>query len=626
MERVTPKHGRYSPIADYAIIGDCRSSALISRDGSVDWLCLPRFDSPSLFADILDQDKGGSFAIRPTAKYQSTRRYIPDTNVLETTFTTDEGVVTLTDLMPVMSEEEKNSELRPAHELLRILECKSGQVDVEIICDPRPNYGARIPNLVDRGPFGWFYEHGSRALVLRSEVPLARRPHQPGVFGTAKLRTGERCRVSLSFVEAEPAVLPILGDYAEARVEKSIAWWRGWLSRCTYDGEFRSAVTRSVLTLKMMTYAPSGAVVAAPTTSLPEKIGGVRNWDYRYCWLRDASFTLRAMLDLGYDLEAEAFLSWMLHATRLTWPKLQIMYDVYGETRLKERLLKKLEGYAGSHPVRVGNGARNQLQLDIYGEVVDATLRFVKRGGTLDRVSSRMVLGFGETVYKTWCEPDEGIWEPRSGRKHNTVSKAMCWVAMQRLVRMHAADHVRVPTARFANEAEVMRAEIETRGFNEKLGSYVAHYDSAVVDASLLLMGLHGYADVTGDRMKGTLRTVRERLGVNGLMYRYLDEDGLPDREGAFALCTYWEIQLLAAMGAHDEAESKLEHALKYANDVGLLAEEIDPHTGELLGNFPQAYTHVGVINCAVKLEEAKGKRAAPPEDKGQRQEAQTQR
>jgi GH15 family glucan-1,4-alpha-glucosidase len=622
---IDPANG-YPRIRDYALIGDCRSAALVSNRGSIDWLCLPRFDSPSLFAALLDRTRGGRFSICPCSKSSVTRRYVDDSNVLETTFTTDTGRLVLTDLMPVASESDKRRELGPDHEVLRVVECTDGEVELDVHCDPRPNYGKRIPNLIDRGPFGWFYEHGSRALALRSEIPLQRVGTAPGVRGRVALRAGERRRISLSFVEAEPAVLPALGEYADARVQRSIAWWQDWAQRCTYNGPFRQQVVRSALTLKLMTYAPSGALVAAPTTSLPEKIGNVRNWDYRYCWLRDASFTLRALLDLGYGLEAEAFLSWLLQATRLKWPELQIMYDVYGETKLKECELPHLDGYAGSKPVRIGNGALDQLQLDVYGEVVDATLRFVKRGGTLDRTSARMVLGFGNTVIKRWNEPDEGIWEPRSGRKHHTYSKAMCWVAMQRLARMHADRHVEVPHARFANEAEAIKEVVEMRGYDQDMRSYVAAFDSKDLDSSLLLLGLHGYADVAGERMKNTLQAVRERLGVNGLLYRYLGNDGLPIGEGAFALCSFWEIQLLALMGRTDECGELFEKLLGYANDVGLLAEEIDPGTGELLGNFPQAYTHVGVINCAVKLEEAIGKRSAPPEDKGQKQETATQR
>ncbi|MBI2527385.1 MAG: glycoside hydrolase family 15 protein [Candidatus Rokubacteria bacterium] len=607
------RHSSYPPLADYAIIGDCRSAALISRNGSVDWLCLPRFDGPSLFGALLDRRRGGSFAVHPAASFTTRRRYLERTNVLETTLATDGGTARLVDLMPVASEEEKRRQLAPEHEVLRMLEGVDGEVDLQIQCDPRPHYGALIPALDDRGPLGYCFQYGAEALVLRSDIPLERAPSQPGLRGRVRLRRGERRFISLAYAHREPAVLPLLGEAAEHRLAQTIQWWHGWASRCRYDGVHRDAVVRSMLTLKLMSYAPSGAVIAAPTTSLPERIGGVRNWDYRYCWLRDASLTMRALMDLGYDDEARAFLAWMLHSTRLTWPELNILYDVHGDTHLPERELDHLEGYAESRPVRVGNGAADQLQLDVYGEVADAVFEFVRRGGRLDRTTARLLVGLGHTVCRRWREPDEGIWEVRGGRRHHTYSKAMCWVALDRLIRLSEAGHLKAPISTFAPQRDAIRAAIEARGYNRTLRSYVSVFDGDDLDASLLLLARYRYAEPTAPRMIETCERVHERLGVNGLLYRYLVEDGLPPGEGAFGIASFWGITCRCLQSDLDGAASALARLCSLANDVGLFGEEIDPATGAQLGNFPQAFTHVGLIDAALALGIAKQQRREQP-------------
>ncbi len=598
-------------IGDYAIIGDCRSAALVSREGALDWLCLPRFDSPSVFAALLDRHRGGSFVVRPAVPSRSTRRYVPDTNVLETTFSTDRGVVRLLDLMPVAPEEDRRRTLAPEHEVLRVVEGLAGEVEVEVACDPRLSYGRVAPEVADRGRLGWWYEEdGGAALVLRSEIALAREAGRPGVRGRARLRAGDRRVLALAYDRGQPAVLPLLGEPAARKVDRTVRWWQAWAARCCYAGPYRGPVVRSALTLKLMTYAPSGAVVAAPTTSLPERIGGVRNWDYRYCWLRDASLTLRALLDLGYHDEAHAFLAWMLHTTRLTRPELRVLYDVYGRPSAPERELSHLEGYAGSRPVRAGNAAAGQLQLDTYGEVVDAVFEFVRRGGRLDRTTGRLLVGLGETVCRRWREPDDGIWEARSGRRHHTHSKAMCWVALDRLVALHAAGHCRAPLARFSRERAAIRAEVEARGYSARLGSYVRVLDGDELDASLLLLARCGYAEPASPRMRGTYERVREHLGVNGLLYRYRADDGLPPGEGAFGIASFWAVDCRCRVGDHEGAVAAFEHLCSLANDVGLFAEEIDPATGAPLGNFPQAFTHVGLIDAALTLAEATGQGA----------------
>jgi GH15 family glucan-1,4-alpha-glucosidase len=592
-------------IADYAIVGDCRSAALISRDGSLDWLCWPRFESPSFFCALLDGERGGCFAIHPATAFSAERRYVDDTNVLETTFHTSTGSARLTDLMPVASEAEKRRALRPEHELLRRIECISGEVSLVLQYSPRPDYARRKPRLIDRGKLGLHAEHGAQLLSLSTDVPLALAADASAANASFVLRAGERRYASLVFSDGEPAVIPAPGQNADHKIETSVAWWRGWVSRCAYDGPYRAAVVRSALVLKLLTFAPSGAVVAAPTTSLPEKPGGVRNWDYRYCWLRDASLTLQALQDLGYTVEAQAYASWLVHATRRSWPRLRLMYDVYGEPDLPETELDHLAGFAGSRPVRIGNAAADQLQLDVYGEVVDAIYQFARRGGRLDRGTARMIVGWGETACRCWREPDEGIWEVRGGRRQHTFSKAMCWVALDRLVKLHDRGELRIARERFVAQCEEIRQVIESRGFDERLGSYVAALDGDEVDASLLQLARYGYADPGSARMRGTVAAVRSRLGRGALVYRYRDgRDGLPPGEGAFGICGFWAVDALARTGDIEGATVGFERLLAYANDVGLYGEEIDPETGAALGNFPQAFTHVGLIDAALTLQQ----------------------
>ncbi|MGD8377706.1 MAG: glycoside hydrolase family 15 protein [Acidobacteriota bacterium] len=595
---------RYAPIGDYAIIGDCRSAALVRRTGSLDWLCLPRFDSPSLFAALLDADRGGRFAIRPRGDLRAERRYLAGTAVLETTMTTGTGVLRLLDAMPPGSEPlTRGAGPRPDHEVLRVVECMDGEVDVHVMCEPSPDYARSRPRFSNRGNLGIHYGHRAVSLTLRSEIPLQLGEAGTRAEGVERLRLGDRRRISLAFAHGMPAALPPLGEAADARLDACIRWWRDWTGQCPYHGPYRDAVMRSLITLKLLTYGPSGAVVAAPTTSLPESPGGPRNWDYRYCWLRDASLTLQALFDLGYAGEAEAFLSWLLHTTRMTRPSLQAVYDVNGEKRLHEVELDHLEGYRGSRPVRIGNGAVGQLQLDTYGELIDAVYEFVSRGGRLDRQTSRMLVGLGHTIVRRWREPDEGIWESRGGRRHHTYSKVMCWVALDRLVRLHEDGHLRAPVEKFRNERDAVREQVLTRGFHPELQSYVAELDGDDLDASLLLLSRYRFEDPDSPRLVSTYERIRDRLGRDGLIYRYLDrDDGLPGGEATFGICSFWAVEARARQGRIDDAVDGFEKLLSYANDVGLYAEEIDPETGAAMGNFPQAFTHVGLIDAALTI------------------------
>src|ERR687896_606496 len=609
----TPENAGYPPIEYYAIIGDCRSAGLVSRDGSLDWLCLPRFDSPSIFAAVLDAENGGRFLVRPIWEFRTERRYLANTNVLETVFRTPTGACVLRDLMSVSSEEDKRAFLTPEHEVLRELEGFEGEVEVEVLYDPRPNYGRIRPLLEQRGALGLRCEVDGTSLILRSELPLWLTDGARSARGLSRIRSGERKYLSLTYSTEAPAVVPLLGEAARGRIERTVRWWQEWADRCKYEGPYRDAVVRSALALKLMTYAPSGALVAAPTTSLPEALSGVRNWDYRYCWLRDASFTLRALYALGYREEAESYIVGRLHSTLLTWPELQVLYDVFGEARLPERELVHLEGYAGSRPVRIGNDAQGQLQLDVYGEVINGAARFLDQGGRFGRDTSRMLDGLGHTVCRRWREPDEGIWEGRSGRFHNTHSKMLCWVALDRLIKLHEAGHLEGSVDLFRAGREEIREEIEAHGYNERIRSYTRTFDGEEMDASLLTLPLYGYIEGTHPRMRSTCARIHEKLARDGLVYRYETgtDDGLPPGEGAFGICSFWAVECVARGGNVEGAARTFEQLLAYANDVGLFAEEIDPHTGAALGNFPQAFTHIGLINAALTLGEYRERNAA---------------
>jgi GH15 family glucan-1,4-alpha-glucosidase len=607
----------YPPIADYAVIGDTRSAALISRAGSIDWLCWPRFDSRSLFAAILDWERGGHFSIAPAGAFTVARRYVEGTNVLETTFTTAEGTARLLDLMPVMTEAEKNVRLSPFRELLRRIEVIGGEMTIAVDYSPRPDYGRDVPRLLLRA--GCIVcEHGPTVTNLRSDAPMEIDGSSARALFT--LRAGERRDFALSFDSHGPAVFPEVGDPATRQIDDTILFWQQWASTLTYDGPYRDMVLRSALTLKLLTYAPTGAIVAAPTTSLPERVGGVRNWDYRYCWLRDASFTVAALDDCGFEAEGGSFVSWLLYATQLTHPRLQILYDVFGESRLPERTLPHLEGYRGSAPVRTGNDARKQFQLDVYGEVLGAVEEHLERGGKLDSLHltsdvRRLLVRLADQVVKRWREPDNGIWEKRSGLQHHVHAKVMAWAALDAAERLAREGNLtRIDTSRWRKTRDEIRAVVLERGFNPRLNSFVSILDGEELDASLLYLARVGFLPGDDPRLLGTLDAIRRRLGNDELIYRYdvTTEDGLPPGEGAFLACSFWMVEALALAGRHDEARHCFEKLLTRANDVGLYSEEIDVESGALLGNFPQGLTHIGLLNAALCLQKRQAVTAGP--------------
>lgn len=593
-----------SRIQDYGVIGDCRTAALVGRDGSLDWLCWPRFDSPSLFARLLDDRRGGWWRIAPVDARPLSRRYLGDTNVLVSELVGAGGVVELVDLMPVASEEERRRELGPEHELLRIARCTAGEVLLELELVPRPDYARSRVKLRDAGSQGVRLEYGRHLCTLRCSGPIRLLDGDRAV-AAMRLRAGESFYASLCFSSEAPAVLPPLGAQAEERLARTVAWWRSWAGRCTYAGPYRDAVVRSVLALKLLVFSPSGAVVAAPTTSLPERLGGSLNWDYRFCWIRDAAFTIRALLGLGYLDEAMAFGSWLLHTTSLTRPELRVLYDLYGGTPSREQELWHLRGFAGSRPVRIRNSASTQLQLDAYGDVIDAVARLAEAGCGLDCATQRLLRDFGRFICDNWMLPDSGIWEGRGAPQHHTYSRLACWSGLDRLLRLHRAGVCAgLPLGRIAWERELIREDIERGAWRPDLDAYARLLGGDEMDATLLLMSWFGYAPPTAPRVRATVSRVVERLApAPGLVYRY--EQSLRDGEGAFGICSFWLAEHLAlGGGSFAQARTSFEATLRYANDLGLFAEEIDPYSGEALGNFPQAFTHVGLIGAALRLEE----------------------
>jgi len=567
----------------------------------MDWLCWPRFDSPAIFSRILDADKGGCWSIAPSESYQARRSYIGDSNVLKTEFISAGGRATLTDLMVVAGEDFKRASLFPAHEIVRQVECTEGEITIEINLQPRSNYGETAVRIRDAGKHGLRMEIGRGAYWLRSNIPL--KIGNPGVHAQVPMKRGDTLQFSFSYAEESPAVLPALGGRVHDSIRRTAQWWQQWAARSQYQGPYREAVIRSALALKLLAYSPSGAVVAAGTTSLPERIGDSLNWDYRYCWLRDASLTTRALLGLGYPEEAESFMTWLLHATRLTQPELRVLYSVFGQIAPPERELKYLSGYRDSRPVRIGNGARNQLQLDVYGEVIEASAQYAEHLGAFDRSTAKSLIGLGKYVAQNWNQPDEGIWEPRSGRQNNTHSRLLCWTALDRLLAMQDKGLISgAPRESFARERNRIRQQIEQRAWNEKLQSYSSVLDDEQMDATLLRIPWYGFEQAESARMKSTHRKVRERLGAgDGLLFRYQRDP----KEGAFAVCAFWEVEYLALGGATlEEAHRQFDSLLNYGNDLELFSEEIEPETGEALGNFPQAFTHLGLISAALTLEE----------------------
>lgn len=597
--------GGFMPIRDYALIGDTRTGALVSKAGSIDWLCLPDFHSEALFSGLLDPLRGGTLRTGPRLGGRVTRRYVDNAPVLETRFATDDGVLTVKDFM-VLPSDERPRPFHPARRLIRIVEAERGSPEVMLRFAPRPGYGRTVPRLKRRGKLGWTLSDGSHFLLFQSDLEHEASA-QGEVTGVTRLRQGERRTVSLSFCGRDIGVVPPVGsDAAASELDATLAWWKSWLGRLDYDGPFRDQVFRSAMALRLITFSQSGAVIAAATSSLPESIGATRNYDYRYCWLRDSSFILRSFLGLGYLAEAEGFFSWLMHATQLTAPRLQTLYNVFGRTDVRESHVPWLQGYRHSTPVNIGNAAESQLQLDIYGAVLGAALLFVSHGGEIGRAERKRLEGLARVVCCDWTLPDNGIWEMPGGRRHNTYSKAMCWAALDAAIGLRDKGLIRDPDDRFAGERDEIRRVTLERGWNERVGAFTGAFGHDWLDASVLLLPRIGFIAPDDPRMVATYERIEEGLGQGAQIRRYADGvDGLPGREGAFVACGFWAAEYLARRGDTRAARERVSRVLEAANDVGLMSEEVDCDTGEALGNTPQGYSHTSLINAALAIKEA---------------------
>jgi GH15 family glucan-1,4-alpha-glucosidase len=585
-------------IEDYALIGDCRAAALVGRDGSIDWLCWPRFDSPACFAALLGTVENGRWLIAPkAAAFSINRRYRPGTLILETEFETEAGRATIIDFMP------------PADgaDLVRIISGRSGRLVFQTELVLRFNYGASVPwvNRLDDGTINAIA--GPERLVLRTPADLYGEDLK--TVGEFAVEAGQSIPFVLSYGSSFQSPPPPVDPFQA--LERTETFWRPWSDRCPGVGPWTEAVKRSLITLKALTYAPTGGIVAAVTTSLPERLGGERNWDYRYCWLRDATYTLLAFINLGYYEEAKAWRDWLLRAVAGSPRQVQIMYGVGGERWLPEMIVSWLPGYENSTPVRIGNDASEQLQLDVFGEVADAMFQTIKAGMAPSERGRALRPVILEYLSTAWRQPDEGLWEVRGGRQHFVHSKVMAWVAFDRAAREVAAGRFDESEQQWRAIADEIHAEVCERGFDRDLDSFVQAYGSKRLDASLLLIPLVGFLPASDPRVQGTLRAVEDKLLIDGeFVLRYEIEnsgDGLPEGEGAFLACSFWLVDNYILQGRHAEARRLFERLLARCNDVGLLAEEFDPLTGRMLGNFPQAYSHVGLINCALNLSRQMG-------------------
>ncbi|HEY3820241.1 MAG TPA: glycoside hydrolase family 15 protein [Polyangiaceae bacterium] len=586
-----------SRIEDYAIIGDKQTAALVSRCGSIDWLCLPRFDSGACFAALIGTSRNGRWLLAPVqAPRKIERAYREDTLVLDTTFHLDEGSVMVTDCMPVRDGPPR---------LVRLVRGLRGRVKMATELVVRFDYGSIVP-WVRKDDDGLVAIAGPDSLHIRSEMPL--RGEGLTTVGELDVSEGQTVALSLTWQPSHVPTRHVVDP--RIRIAETEQRWRAWTAQCTYRGEWNDAVRRSLVTLSALTHASTGGQVAAPTTSLPEAPGGQRNWDYRYCWLRDATFTLFAMVHNGFREEARAWREWLLRAVAGDPSKLQILYGVDGERRIGESEIPWLPGYGGARPVRVGNAAHQQRQLDVYGEVLDSTYQCHRVGMKPNADGWDLMTKLLEFLESSWEEPDDGIWEVRGPQRQFTHSKVMAWLAFDRGIRLIEELGVPGPRDRWRAVREKVHAEVCQRGYDEELGSFVQYYGSKHLDASLLMVPLIGFLPPTDARVRGTVRAVEERLMDRGLVRRYESDpkvDGLPRGEGVFLPCSFWLVDNLALMGRKDDARRLFERLLGLRNDVGLLAEEYDVRSGRQLGNFPQAFSHVSLVNTAQNLSQPGG-------------------
>ncbi|MDP9840944.1 glycoside hydrolase family 15 protein [Streptosporangium lutulentum] len=597
---------RYPPIADHGLIGDLRTVALVDTNGTIGWYCSPSFDAPSVFASILDADRGGSFELGPSLPARTKQFYFPDTNVLITRFFSADGVGEIQDFMPIVD----NSREADRHRLIRRVMCVRGSLTFQARVAPRFDYG-RQPHTVSLRHGAVVFESPSLSLTLTATTPVE--IDDQDAWSDFKLHEGEAAVFALDRYGEDVAPRSCPLAEAEEQFTATVAFWRRWLSSSRYRGRWREMVHRSALTLKLLTYAPTGGIVAAATTSLPEQIGGERNWDYRYVWIRDSAFCVYALLRLGFSEEAEAFIGFLSEQVSRDGSEgsgpLQIMYGIDGRTELPETELSHFEGYQGSAPVRIGNAAAPQLQLDVYGALIDSVYLYDKMCRPISSDYWEEIHRLVDWVCSNWDQPDEGIWETRGGRKNFVYSRLMCWVAIERAMRM--ARHRGLPsnTERWRRSRDAIYRQIMQRGWSDRMQAFVQHFDDDVLDASILMMPLTKFIAPTDPKWLSTLDALGKNLVSDSLVYRYdpaASPDGLRGEDGTFSICSFWYVEALARAGRLDEARLAFEKMLTYANHLGLYAEEIG-RTGEQLGNFPQAFTHLALISAAFNLDRALG-------------------
>lgn len=609
-ERPDDRGEDYLPIAEHGLIGDLRTAALVGTDGRVDWFCAPRFDSPSVFASLLDVRRGGFWEIAPVCEVVDRHQfYFPDTNILITRMFTVDGIVEIQDFMPILRENDSAHRQRLVRRVVNI----RGRMFMSVRIAPRTNYG-RDEHRLERIPRGVRFSGDTVILSVRASVGLEL--DDTDAFGEFVLGEGETALFVLE-TSAEPAEPP---ETAEELFTATVAFWRRWLSRSTYTGRWREMVHRSALTLKLLTHEPSGAVIAAPTLGLPEQLGGVRNWDYRYVWIRDAAFSLYALLRLGFTQEAQSFMDWLTErlrdATDGEAGPLRVMYSIDGHAHLPEEVLGHLEGYRGSYPVRTGNDASGQRQLDLYGELIDSIYLFDKYGAGISHESWTDLCVVLDWLLEHWNTVDESIWETRSGQQHHTYSRLMCWVAVERMIRMARRRGLPGDLGRWISVRDRIYHEIMARGWNDEERTFVQRLSADdgqqpanILDASLLLMPMVKFVSPVDPRFRSTVEAIRRRLVVDSLVFRYDPEqapDGLDGTEGTFSICSFWWVEALARTGDVEAARLALEKMFTYSNHLGLFAEQIGL-TGEHLGNYPQAFTHLALISSAINLDRAMG-------------------
>lgn len=615
-------HPDYHPLSEYGVIGDCHTVALISRDGSIDWYCPGRFDAPAVFCRLLDADRGGHLRVAPRDRHSSVQSYLEDTNVLESMFETAGGGVRLSDFMPLYrrTPTRRGYDVGTSNRIVRRIEGLSGTSSLRIDFRPTFDYARRKPSFERLSSSGLLASGGGKTLFLSCSTDLNfRAAPGGGMQADLTIESGTTHWLVLSETRSPEETLEAAGpDLCSRQLEETLQYWRSWAGECSYDGPYRPAVLRSALVLKLLTYEPTGAIVAAPTTSLPEQLGGERNWDYRYTWLRDASLILYALTSVGYQHEAADFFEW-LQETHQNDPSsaLQVLYTIDGRRETGESVLDHLSGYRHSRPVRIGNAAADQLQLDIYGEILTAAHLYFKSGlgereGEANRSKQRLLhedwpllRHLVDRAAERWEEPDNGIWEVRGGLRQTLYSKIMCWAAVDRGMRLAREYSLEAPLEQWNRGRKRIRTAILGRGYSETAGAFVQNLDGTELDSSVLAIPRVGLLPPTDERVQSTITRISRELSSDGLVYRYRSEDGLQGSEATFALCTFWLVDCLALGGRPEEARELFEHVSSFASPLGLFSEEIDSTNGELLGNYPQGFTHMALIGSAVNLAKA---------------------